>query len=293
MCAIVLMLGSFLVYPMQEDVVLIGSPRIELLPEAMSASQGNTTHNTLGNILQNPRVDSLLVEQEAEDDFTHFTSIFTNYYGRPWREVVPFVRIERFLITTDHEVNPYRLTIEDFIAADQPFFYSYDEANRPFIAFLHRVDDLPDYAITLIYLHTVVNCSWLMESTKLGAWDMLERKYRGIIRRDFTELAELLVYGQGLLRDRRCRLLSKEEIMTEAARNSAALQKSQDQDAEELYEKPADELFIAAQEQSISDASLNQQPETSSSHESVKPQEAGSAAQDTKKGKRGFSCLPY
>lgn len=139
--------------------------------------------------------NSVAVEILRRGGFYHFTQEIAFFQGKTWRAALPFVQFDcsRELISLDGYVLPRYLSINDFAKAGQPYFYSYDSAGRPFIAFLareHYVTDTFDgnynNPIIHVYYYSPAYETWFIEG---GVHDTASIE-------DFSMLATLINVGE-------------------------------------------------------------------------------------------------
>ncbi len=128
--------------------------------EILAMNGGNTSRVPIANATEvvnvpaaTERYDELSNERQIEaainfetnlanqdQEFWAFASSIMRHTRLPWRNAIPFMPFnprKRF-ISLDGYVLPLYIRMSDFVQANSPYFYSYDEAGRPFIAFIFR-----------------------------------------------------------------------------------------------------------------------------------------------------------
>jgi len=165
---------------------------------------------------------SLGAQVSDEGPFSVFVRALHSHHGAPWREVIGFLDMHgRSLINLDGEVDHRRITLDDFQRAGVPYFLSYDEWGRPFIAVAYT-SSFPqadpsgawprDCSIKVYYLRVFPCLHWDISSA--GCLDIPAE----VKESDFLSLAKLI--NQGLV---------KNEYSPDAYYHLASMQEVSDQ----------------------------------------------------------------
>ncbi len=91
----------------------------------------NRTTEDLSSVFQ-----AILAEQEQAEGFSTFVRMIKVYFQtEDWKDIIPFLKLASSRNMSSPNIVGPSIDLNDFLAVNKPYFYSYDNEGNPFIAF--------------------------------------------------------------------------------------------------------------------------------------------------------------